>query len=89
MTNERIHDHLGRVKEFGVSLPEYAEAYGVELEALQSAQAALSAFVPVTVIDETPAATGMVCRLVHGDGWTLECQSWPPASWLRSLSTSS
>jgi hypothetical protein len=30
---------------------------------------------------------GMVCRLVHADGFVIECGEWPPAAWLLSLAS--
>ena len=85
MTSDQVDRHLQRARELGVTLAEYAEAYDVDLELLQTGRDALSDFVPVTVINNNVSTSGVVCRLVHADGWTLECQSWPPASWLRSL----
>ena len=32
---------------------------------------------------------GVVCRLVHSNGYVLECLQWPPPSWLASVSQGS
>ena len=54
-----------------------------------------SAFVAVRVMTSprsSPATTappraGMVCRLVHANGFVIECGDWPPAAWLLSLTS--
>ena len=79
-----MSDHLRRARKLGVSLKEYADAYDVDLDTLQSAQAALSDFVPVTVIDNPAVAAEIACHLMHTDGRTLECHFWRTAYWLRS-----
>lgn len=49
-----------------------------------------SSFVAVRVVAESPAAeaprsaAGMVCRLWHGSGWMIECESWPPVEWMKA-----
>lgn len=84
-----IEGHLQRASELGVTLEEYAEAYDVELGALQTADSRsvdpLADFVQVAVVNDPAPAGVVLCRLVHRDGWSLECQQWPPAAWLRSL----
>jgi hypothetical protein len=46
------------------------------------------AFLPVRVV---PAAavpsTPVACRLVHPDGWVLECDGLPPPSWIAAVLT--
>jgi len=50
-------------------------------------------FVAVRVVPErpmpAPPAGGMICRLVHRDGYVIECAQWPPPSWLAALSRES
>jgi hypothetical protein len=47
-----------------------------------------AAFLPVRVV---PAASvpsrPVTCRLVHPDGWVLECDGLPPPSWIAALLT--
>lgn len=47
------------------------------------------AFVPVRVVPATavPINTSLTCRLVHPDGWVLECDGLPPASWIAAVLT--
>jgi hypothetical protein len=40
-------------------------------------------FAPVRVAP--PAAAAMVCRIRHPSGWTIECASFPQASWMSAL----
>jgi len=40
-------------------------------------------FAPVRVA--APAAAAMVCRIRHPSGWTIECASFPEASWMSAL----
>ena len=36
-------------------------------------------------ISPAPHGPGVLCRLVHGDRYVIECLHWPPAGWLNSL----
>jgi hypothetical protein len=38
---------------------------------------------PAAVATATPSAT--VCRIRHPSGWTIECTSFPEASWMSAL----
>jgi hypothetical protein len=40
-------------------------------------------FVPVRVA--APVSTTTVCRIRHPSGWTIECASYPDASWMLAL----
>jgi hypothetical protein len=58
----------------------------------KAARKARSKFVAVRVAPEQPAPMpqravvgGMICRIVHRDGYVIECGQWPPASWLAAL----
>ena len=46
-----------------------------------------SGFVPVRVAPAATvaAATATVCRIRHPSGWTIECASFPAASWMSAL----
>ena len=70
---------LRRASELGVILGEYAEAYDVKLEALQTADSwsadPLADFVQVAVVNDPAPASVVLCRLVHHDGWKLEGQN--------------
>jgi len=88
---QTLLEHLQRAAELNVELEEYASVYEVDLPALIEAQAEQEEAVPrndfvkVTISDDGAATAKVLCRLVHADGWSLECQAWPPAVWLRSL----
>jgi hypothetical protein len=48
-----------------------------------------AAFIPVRVVP-APAvlsSASVTCRLVHPDGWVLECDGLPPASWVAAVLT--
>ena len=42
-------------------------------------------FVPVRVAPPAAAATTPACRIRHPSGWTIECASFPEASWMSAL----
>jgi hypothetical protein len=46
-----------------------------------------SAFLPVRIVSSgpTPGSTPVACRLVHPSGWVLECDGFPPASWMTAI----
>lgn len=46
-----------------------------------------SAFLPVRVVSSGPRpdSTAVMCRLVHPNGWVLECGGFPPASWIAAV----
>jgi hypothetical protein len=46
-----------------------------------------SAFLPVRIVSSAPAPGGapVTCRLVHPSGWVLECDGFPPASWMTAI----
>lgn len=48
-------------------------------------RAPATAFVPVRVATPAPAAARTPCLIRHPSGWTIECASLPPASWLSGL----
>jgi hypothetical protein len=47
----------------------------------------VSAFLPVRVVPAvpTPESTAVSFRLVHPDGWVLECDGLPPPSWIVAV----
>ena len=46
-----------------------------------------SGFLPVRIVSSVPAASRqpVMCRLVHPSGWVLECEGFPPASWMAAV----
>jgi hypothetical protein len=50
-------------------------------------------FLAVRVVPQrpipAPPSSGMICRLVHRDGYVIECAAWPPPSWLAALARES
>ena len=50
-----------------------------------------SAFVPIRLVPSAPAAPAtipaMACRLVHPNGWVIECGAVPDVAWVRTLLT--
>ena len=44
-----------------------------------------SAFLPVRVLPAVPTPAAVACRLVHPNGWVLECDGLPPASWVTAV----
>jgi hypothetical protein len=46
-----------------------------------------SAFLPVRIVSSgrAPGSTSVACRLVHPSGWVLECDGFPPASWMAAI----
>jgi hypothetical protein len=57
---------------------------GVISERRQAERSKAAGFVPVRI---APAAAGTttVCRIRHPSGWTIECASFPEASWVSAL----
>jgi hypothetical protein len=45
------------------------------------------AFLPVRVVPAAPvpSSRAATCRLVHPSGWVLECDGFPPASWMAAI----
>jgi hypothetical protein len=44
-------------------------------------------FLPVRIVSSAPAPSRapVTCRLVHPSGWVLECDGFPPASWMAAV----
>ena len=42
-------------------------------------------FVPVSIAPAAASTTTTVCRIRHPSGWTIECASYPEASWMSAL----
>ena len=40
---------------------------------------------PASMTPSVPTRGGLVCRLVHQEGFVIECAEWPPATWVRSV----
>ena len=38
------------------------------------------------ILGRAPGSGGVVCRIVHADGFLIECTQWPPPNWLNALS---
>lgn len=45
------------------------------------------AFLPVRIVPAPVNGPSVTCRLVHPDGWVLECDGLPPASWIAAVLT--
>lgn len=92
-------EHLQRASEQQVSLARYAHEQGLAVQQLYGAKtwlvkigvwpggtqrAALpsSEFVAVRML---PGSHAVRCRLSHVSGWSVECEGWPDAAWLRSV----
>lgn len=45
------------------------------------------AFLPVRIVSSGPApgSAPVACRLVHPSGWVLECNGFPPVSWMTAI----
>ena len=41
---------------------------------------------PPPILGRAPGSGAVVCRIVHTDGYLIECTQWPPPSWLNALS---
>jgi len=41
---------------------------------------------PSVPVSRPPGEAGVVCRLVHGNRYVIECLQWPPPSWLAGVS---
>ena len=65
-----IQKHLDRARDLGVDLPEYAEAYNVDLKELQAANSPslLSDFVAVKIDTPPNASHHCLCSLVSPSG---------------------
>jgi hypothetical protein len=94
---QRVLDHLQQAQALGVSLREYAGAYGLDVKELYNGKAQLmrkgvlaesasrsNKFLPVEI---APSAVTERegCRIVHSSGWTIECTSLPDAAWIAAL----
>lgn len=42
-----------------------------------------------TPVPERAVVGGMICRIVHRDGFVIECGQWPPPAWLTALARES
>jgi hypothetical protein len=92
--------HLEEAKKLGVSFSQYCRdrqismhqwtwikralvRKGVIGKRRQAERSKAAGFVPVRV---APAAAAMpTCRIRHPSGWTIECASYPEASWMSAL----
>jgi len=93
----QILDHLEQAQNLDAPLTEYAAAYNLDVKDLYAGKAHLvkkgllpgrtatperADFVPVRV---AASRGGSICRLTHPSGWTIECASWPEASWVLAV----
>lgn len=62
----------------GCTLTEYARAQGLVIREIYDALACLR---------RKGGATGVLCRIVHADGYLIECLQWPEPRWLASLNS--
>ena len=62
---------------------------GVISERRRVEQSKASGFVPVRIAPAAAAAPAVtrttLCRIRHPSGWTIECASYPEASWMSAL----
>ena len=40
---------------------------------------------PAPILGRTSVSGAVVCRIVHAEGYLIECTQWPPPSWLNAL----
>lgn len=47
----------------------------------------VAAFAPVRIVPaaSVPSGASPACRLLHPNGWVLECDGLPPASWVTAV----
>jgi hypothetical protein len=90
-------DHLEKARQEGLSVSAYARAHGIPAQrifdatgrlrrrgALPDKSAKGGKFIAVKIAPP-PSGSAMVCRIVVPGGLIIECQQWPPRSWLDSL----
>lgn len=88
------HSEAQRVS--GQSMEEYCQSHELNFNSLQYWRAKLSGkrggegakgsrFVQVKVAGSQPVDSGVVARLLFGEGLVLECMSWPEAKWIREV----
>jgi hypothetical protein len=44
---------------------------------------------PSPVLGRAPGSGTVVCRIVHAEGYLIECTQWPPPNWLNALTRGS
>jgi hypothetical protein len=93
--------HLDEARKLGVSFSRYCREKEMSIHQWTWSKRALvrkgviggrrraerskaAGFVPVRVAPPV-ATTTMVCRIRHPSGWTIECASYPEASWMSAL----
>jgi len=93
--------HLDEAKRLGVNFSRYCREKdlsihqwswvkralvrkGVISERRRAERSKAAGFVPVRIAPAVSAAT-TVCRIRHPSGWTIECASYPEASWMSAL----
>ena len=96
--------HLEEAKELGVNFSQYCRDRQISMHRWTWIKRALVrkgvigkrrraepskavGFVPVRVAEPARATTTM-CRIRHPSGWTIECASYPDASWMSALMSS-
>ena len=82
-----IQKHLERARDLGVELAEYAEAYDVDFQELQTAngETILSDFVAVKIDPQPQPKHHCLCSLLNSAGARLEFHGWPPADVLSKI----
>src|SRR5579871_4392471 len=40
---------------------------------------------PAPILGRAAVSGTVVCRIVHAEGYLIECTQWPPPSWLNAL----
>jgi len=81
----QVHDALRPLRKKGL-LPlagASAKSPFIAVRVVPDARARRVAAVPLTV---PSSAFPLVCRIVHGAGFVVECAEWPPTAWLAELS---
>jgi hypothetical protein len=92
-------DHLEKARREGLSVSAYARAQGIPAHRIYDAVGRLrrrgvlpghsikgDKFIAVKIAAPQPSGNATVCRMLMPRGLIIECQQWPPHSWLESLS---
>jgi len=78
---KQLYQIRGRLVRKGVLGP----AWGKAKEPARAEKA--GAFLPVRIVPSASVrgSEPVACRLVHPSGWVLECDGFPPASWMAAI----
>jgi hypothetical protein len=91
-------EHLEKARREGLSVSAYARAHGIPAQrifdatgrlrrrgALPGKSAKSDKFIAVKITTPPPSGLATMCRVMVPGGLVIECQQWPPRSWLDSL----